>query len=414
MYSLPVRRLKDILSHVLPDVTLNSAEELKSTQLAKLYTLKMSDEKILVLSFAPSLAVRLLRQEATILSSEAILINFIAESNLRWDKKKEVASSPKSKAKAEDEEEDDEEDERERSAGLLGLVPKLLKHSSNNREMAYPYTILEPTPGEPLSNLSPQPSASDRRNIDEQVGSMARALADLISPADTFGMVNKVLTDPYRPVSPTAPPIVGSKTWSEGFNTVLEGILRDGEDMSVLLPYEVIRSHFQRLSYRLDAVTLPRLVVLDIHDPKNVMVERDPDDEETMLPSENIRLTGLRSWSQGVFGDPLIANCFEDPTEGFQEGWHTAGEDIIEDEENLETRLLLYRCYRAVVEIVTEYYRPKPDSSRRELAGRRKLTQVLAELEKVDIVNDDAIKRVRSSSTDDESSKRIKIEAKDE
>jgi len=79
MYSLPVRRLKEILNRVVPDVSLGPVEELSSTQLARLYTLSMSDGRKLLLSFAPSLAVRLLRHEGTMLSSEATLIHFITE-----------------------------------------------------------------------------------------------------------------------------------------------------------------------------------------------------------------------------------------------------------------------------------------------------------------------------------------------
>jgi hypothetical protein len=70
MYALPVRRLKEILSHVFPNETLGPVEELKSTQLARLYSLTMSDDRKLLLSFAPSLSVHLLRHEAAILSSE--------------------------------------------------------------------------------------------------------------------------------------------------------------------------------------------------------------------------------------------------------------------------------------------------------------------------------------------------------
>jgi hypothetical protein len=74
--------------------------------------------------------------------------------------------------------------------------------------------------------------------------------------------------------------------------------------------------------------------------------------------------------------------------------------------------LLLYRCYRAIVNIVTEYYRPQPDSSRRELEGRRKLTNVLAELEKVDMEQSDFVKRPRSASGSggEGASKRQKLE----
>jgi hypothetical protein len=111
-----------------------------------------------------------------------------------------------------------------------------------------------------------------------------------------------------------------------------------------------------------------------------------------------------------VFGDPLLSNAFDDPGEGFLEGWRECGDDIIEDGENAEVRVLLYRCFRAVVSIVTEYYRPQGDSSRRELEGRRRLTSALAELEKIDIAASDALKRQRSTSKESESSKRQKVE----
>jgi hypothetical protein len=397
MYSLPVRRLKEILSHVVPNSTLGPVQELPSTQLPRLYTLSMSDHRKLLLSFAPSLAVRLLRQEATILSSEAMLVYFIAGSELQ-----EMEGSPGS--------------EIEMAATppirtpLKCLIPKLLKHSSNNREMAYPYSIFEPTDGAPLSTLSIYLSLPERRVVDKQLGSMARGLASLTSPSGMFGTVSRVLLDPFTPSSPTAPPTTGSKTWSEAFNALLEGILRDGEDMAVLLPYEVVRSHYQRLSWRLDAVTLPRLVMLDAGSETNVMITRSSSDSASIATGSGVALTGLRSWSQGVFGDPLISNALEEPSEGFLEGWRESGEDVIEDGENAEVRLLLYRCYRAVVSIVTEYYRPQGDSSRRELEGRRKLTSALAELEKIDVVVNDALKRARSLSSEAESSKRQKVE----
>ena len=400
MYSLPVRRLKEILTHVVPDATLGLVEQIPSTQLPRLYTLSMSDGRKLLLSFAPSLAVRLLRQETTILSSEATLVYFIAGSERVSP---EMENSPGS------------EIERASSpvvGNLKCLIPKLLKHSSNNREMAYPYSIFENTTGAPLSTLSIYLSLPERRLVDKQLGAMARGLASLTSPSGTFGTVSRVLPDHSTSASPTAPPPTGSKTWVEAFNILLEGILRDGEDMAVLLPYEVVRSHYQRLSWRLDAVTLPRLVVLDAGSETNVMIERKSEDGGS-TSDEGAKLTGLRSWSQGVFGDPLISNVFEDPSEGFLEGWRESGEDIIEDGENAEVRLLLYRCYRAVVSIVTEYYRPQGDSSRRELEGRRKLTSALAELEKIDVVVNDALKRARSLSSEAESSKRPKVEEKE-
>lgn len=334
------------------------------------------------------------------MSSEATLVYFIAGSDSR---PVEMGGSPHS------------EIETPNSVSLSEVVPTLLKHSTNNRELAYPYSIYEPTAGAPLSSLSVYLSLPERRLVDRQVGSMARALASLTSPNGTFGTVSQVIANPFAIRAPTAPPVVGSQTWSEAFNNLLEGILRDGEDLNVLLPYESVRAHYQRLSWHLDAVTLPRLVILDIGNETNVMVDRGLDANASSSSTGEAKVTGLRSWGLGVFGDPLLSDSFEEPKEGFIEGWRAGeDEDIIEDEANSEVRLLLYQCYRAVVSIVTEHYRPQLDSSRRELDGRRKLTSALAELEKVEVAVSDALKRSRSlsieTSGDEESAKRQKLD----
>ena len=416
MYSLPVRRLKEILSHVFPGETLGPVEQLTTTSLARLYSLTMSDDRRLVLSFPPSLSVHLLRHEASILSSEAKLSCLIAGSDPRVGGSNSKPEGPVSNHMA-----------------LSTLIPKVLRHSNDNREMGYPYSIFEPTAGVPLSTVALYLSRSERRSIDKQVGLMARALASLTSPSGGFGPVDRVLPKPLLKVAPAPtaleykdarvfpevtkmPPIeasvehTGSRTWSSAFHGLLEGVLRDGEDRAVLLPYEVIRAHYRRLSYHLDTVLIPRLLVLNIGNDRNIMVERGLDEEGSLkAPAEGVRVTGLRSWSQGVFGDPLLADCFDDPSEGCLEGWREGGEEIIEDETHAQVRILLYRCFMTAVGIVTEYYRPQSDSSRRELECRRNLTSALAELEKIGVL-DDTPKRARSMSGDTELAKRQKVE----
>jgi hypothetical protein len=161
---------------------------------------------------------------------------------------------------------------------------------------------------------------------------------------------------------------------------MMEGTLRDGEDMSIVLPYDDIRCECRRLAGRLQAVTIPRLVVVDIGDPNNILIGRNTP-VEGLAYNDVYRITGLRDWSYGVFGDPLLATCFDNPSEAFSKGWkQEENEEMIEDREGAPIRILLYRCYRAVVAVVTEYYRPRPDSSKRELDGRKELTTVLAAL----------------------------------
>jgi hypothetical protein len=276
--------------------------------------------------------------------------------------------------------------------------------------MGYSYSIFKPIDGVPLSTLSMYLSLSERQEVDTQIGMMARSLANITSPSKRFGMSDRVLLGPFTTNSSSAAKSLGSKTWSEAFNTLLECILRDGEDMAVILPYGAIRAHFQSLIWRLDAVVLPRLVILNICDESNVMVERIPEEGRSIHPTNIVKVTGLRSWGLGVFGDPLIASCFDDSSESFMEGWHTGGDSLIEDEEGAADRRLLYRCYQAIVGVVKEYYRPQNDSSRRELEARKKLTSALAELENTSATGDILLKRSRGGSNCVQGLKRQRIE----
>lgn len=227
----------------------------------------------------------------------------------------------------------------------------------------------------------------------------------------------------------------------------MESILRDGEDLSIMISYGTIRRHFDRFEHLLDAVTKSRLVVLDAGEDANTMAFRSLETGkkpningkrqesksatgpsirfETKPPLEydykqpggekgniyardcphltegkgkgHIEVTGLRQWTNCIFGDPLIASVFSNhPTRDFWNGFDrslTGDEDaegpyssIIEDEPNAHIRLLLYECYHAVVAVVREFYRPQTDSSKRELAARKQLGSVLARLDELDDV----------------------------
>jgi hypothetical protein len=138
--------------------------------------------------------------------------------------------------------------------------------------------------------------------------------------------------------------------------------------------------------------------------------------------TQRLRLTGLRNWSSCVFGDPLLAAVFSDPQQqppsaAFLEGFNgrkiepardrdlPLDKTIIEDVDNAWIRLLLYQVYHAVVHIVSEFYRPRPDSSARELDARRKLNEVLARLAEVP---DDPKRRHQRPSGDMSPAKRFR------
>ena len=85
----------------------------------------------------------------------------------------------------------------------------------------------------------------------------------------------------------------------------------------------------------------------------------------------------------GIFGDPLLSSFWEDwdGSGPRRKGWGEGCKFI--DKKTLPVRLMLYRCYRACVDIVREYYRPRKDSSEREMVARRRLAVVLRELDGV-------------------------------
>lgn len=156
------------------------------------------------------------------------------------------------------------------------------------------------------------------------------------------------------------------------------------------------------------------------------------DGETTVKEKEthtSLKLTGLRDWSSAIFGDPLLATIFSDPLQQppsphFLEGFNGEEPDpdpnprhlppnlgypldrtIIEDIDTAWIRLLFYQIYHAVARIVTEFYRPRQDSSARELEGRRKLNEVLARLAEVP---DDAKKRHQRPSGEMSPAKRVR------
>lgn len=206
------------------------------------------------------------------------------------------------------------------------------------------YNIVSMPPGRPLSMLPGTRSPAERASVAYQVGNLCRHLASFTSPSGRFGPALGVLSPPSSGPSFTSG---GSAGWATAYQALLEGALRDGEDMAVTLPYSAIRTHFARLAPLLDGVAEARLVIVDAGAESNVLVVRDgesegeeedsdddgePDggwehvnaepDEATAATGtddgtaagkgsgRSITVTGLLDWSSAVFGDPLFGVAF--------------------------------------------------------------------------------------------------------
>ncbi|KAK0611162.1 hypothetical protein B0T14DRAFT_500322 [Immersiella caudata] len=335
-----------------------------SLRLPRTYAVDLSSGQTLQLVLSPPSVLRLLRFERSLVENEAIAIRWIQS---------QPAPSP--------------------------LPLPALIHASYDLPNALesPFTILQPCRGTPLALASPPLSNATRDAISKQTGSLFRRLATLRSPTSGFGPAAATipLKEPsQRRVQPLgiggAIGNGGAKSWSLAFQAMLEGILRDGEDMAVGIPYVAARKQFSRLGHVLDGVQTARLVAVDGAAEDNVLVQDG-------------MVTGLSDWSNCLFGDPLFATVFsEGPTEAFMEGFNdssstttstdigtfqlTTSDAVVEDVATAKVRVLLYGMYHALVSVVKEFYRPRVDSGGREMEGRRKLNEVMGRLAGIEAV----------------------------
>ncbi|KAH6649639.1 hypothetical protein F5144DRAFT_12927 [Chaetomium tenue] len=450
---------RDMLGPVVPDhIVPGKFQLVPSVRPLRIYEVPIPGGKTLHLVLPPISMWRPLRAEQGMLSSEATTVRWIRETLARATATTEQKASSSSSVT------------RDITTSLLPLLPTLLRHGRETHLPNSSFAVYEPVNGTPLSLLSSEPTPTARREIDCQLGALFRDLNTLTSPTGRFGPLAAVI-DPSsgpgtpqpagsRGKTPRLPQVLtesglsatgGAGTWSVAFHSMMEGVLRDGEDMAVVISYPTIRRHFRRLGYLLDDVTTGRLVIVEGAGRGNVLVEdvggqqedaergkevgddgkesgknkgkatdekvvaEGEDNEEKGEPDttqkrdtqsqQNLKLTGLRDWSSAIFGDPLLASVFSDPhqplpSSAFLEGFNGKKPDpsadsrhtklpyplnptTIENSDTAWIRLLFYQVYHTVTRIVSEFYRPRQDSSARELEARKKLNEVLAKLAEV-------------------------------
>ncbi|KAJ9665956.1 hypothetical protein H2201_003867 [Coniosporium apollinis] len=228
-------------------------------------------------------------------------------------------------------------------------LPTRLMYDPEGSGIGAPFLLRSYLPGTPLSHPALRLSTAERARIDATLGAHLGSLSALRAPA--FGPFCRVLAG------------TGSSTWREAFLSLLESVLRDAEDMLVSIPYDGIRYCVAQQAHLLDQVTEARLVALDAGLPRNVLVDE-----------RSRQVCGLLGFGNVVWGDPAMAGVFAGASEAFYEGFgqmpaRSGGERV---------RMLIYAVHRAVVAVVTHYYRPQSDDE--ELEARRSLTWALNQL----------------------------------
>ncbi|KAH7625911.1 hypothetical protein B0T09DRAFT_294387 [Sordaria sp. MPI-SDFR-AT-0083] len=318
------------LGAIVPShVTVHSLRPVASLRPQRIFEVSLSDGKTLLLSLPPQALFRLLRHEQSLIGSEAATVRWIRDALAR------------------------NYSTRFTKPTLQRFLPALVHTSSHGpAELGSAYNVFEHQHGIPVALLPSPPSPSERKRLDKHLGQFYRSLSSITSPSGRFG--------PVAAVVPKMPGVElsdknagfgegglmaadGARNWSTAFQSLLEGVLRDGEDMAVTMAYSPIRRHFRRFAHLLNEVKVPRLVVVDMADDTNTLVTVEtptstngygsymatPQAASTSA-SDNIggerqlTLTGLQDWSNCVFGDPLLATVFSDGiSESFMEGFET-------------------------------------------------------------------------------------------
>ncbi|PYH93276.1 hypothetical protein BO71DRAFT_328034 [Aspergillus ellipticus CBS 707.79] len=231
-------------------------------------------------------------------------------------------------------------------------IPSFVHYGLQGGSMGSAFLMRHYVAGSTLQEMEAQLTVQDRDQIDKVLGSLAHRIGQHVS--DSFGSLEQVACGS------------GKRSWGEAFVTLLEGILRDSEDAFVHLPYAEIRHQVRRLSPALEEVTSPRLVVVGLGQPSQVL-----------LNPESKKLSGLIGLEYALWGDIHMAEIFEEPSPAVLEGF---GSRLTENESQM-TRQLLYACYRSVHRVTVHYYRDQGMTA--EMDARRQLTSVLAEMAKL-------------------------------
>ncbi|KAK4108173.1 hypothetical protein N656DRAFT_761974 [Canariomyces notabilis] len=408
--------VRDMLGPVLAaDTAIKQVRPVQSLRPQRIYKVDLSDGRTLHLVLPPVSIWRPLRFEQGMVSSEAAAVRWISETLTRDTPAMTTITATATS--------------RIRPANINLSLPTLLYHGQgSNNLLGSSYAVYlpptpSPSPSQPKTELKeptplallpgPPLSPQERHAVDKQTGALFRRLAKLTSPSGRFGPLAAVVPPP-TPNTTTSDPTTttttlttgggpgtgmgvigglsmsmstmagtgGAGSWSVAFHSLLEGILRDGEDMAVVLGYSAIRRQFRRLGYLLDEVSVARLVVVDGADEGNVLVRgevkdkhEDYEDEdgqeegkgkwmasagpatgegeakgegkegqtstnakepEKRHSTRRLRVTGLADWSSCVFGDPLLATVFSDPQQqqppsaGFLEGFNNGTKKIVQ------------------------------------------------------------------------------------
>ncbi|KAJ2897682.1 hypothetical protein MKZ38_004507 [Zalerion maritima] len=416
--------VKVIVGDIMPRATVLGLEKMPTiSSLRRLFEVGISEvdgesgekkERKLIVSLPPGTSMRLLRSEHWLFGSEASIVKYLWEEleHIGHAADSEGGDMSQSSPRREDtdEEEDADMESIHASHETLQFIPRLCRHHPGRASpTGGPYSVFSGIEGAPITQLPSSTPDRDRDGIDRDLGSFLAQIAEILSPKDRFGPATAVLSPPnieqLRVGAQGMQYTSGTDDWRTAFQSYFESVLRDGEDLHITLPYGALRTQLQRLGRALARIQTPRLFIEDpssdgLHFATTSGITTTGARSEGNAP----RLSGITNLSTAFFGDPLLSTVFTSststtqPSKPFLEGfvgrthhvldpndastWQT---ELIEDPMNAPARMMLYRALHATVAVVREYFRPAPESSRRELAARKSLNEALEQLGKTEV-----------------------------
>lgn len=176
----------------------------------------------------------------------------------------------------------------ENEAGALEIlarsnlpVPRIFKYDPSSTRLGGPFLLTTFLPGASYAAERKCMSTSERADVERQLRFLVAAIGQYGPPSpNSFGLVAQAAANK------------GHRTWREAFKEMLESVLMDAEDLCINLPYALIRDEFARCEHVLDDVREPRLVVLGLSEPRNILIDRRKNS-----------ISGLLDFGRSLWGD---------------------------------------------------------------------------------------------------------------
>mgnify|MGYP005988848069 CR=1 FL=1 len=381
--------IRAVIARALPGLHIKSIEEIPSGRIHVVYRVTDYGNSAVFVSFAPRRLAWMFREDNDAVHAEASLVQWINNDSQQLPQVYEIQSDDLIPVENDLTLPND-------SSCIRSFVPRLLEHRLMRLASHTPYNLFTSPPGQALSSLPRSLTSMEYKSFQFQVGQLIRRISLLRSPTGRFGYAQHIVppvpseTNWIRHNAMVNTTGTSYPRWSDAFSAMFLNLTYDAENLGINFSRQRCESTVARFKSFLDAVDEPRLLLLDAGSALNTLVQTTPSTSEA-----GIKVTGLREWSCGVFGDPLFTAAFTDGTNpDLWDGYYTSlGPDAVNadysgspivDRNHVFIRLLLYQIYHGLVTVVKAFVTRHPDSFDIQMQGRKKMMSSIRKLDEFD------------------------------